>query len=776
MRLEGDGLDSVSKTQTDQASFRLPTDGEHDVVVFLLDCRSPLERQLLVERVAAHEYRQSRTILLDASRDAVTALLDSFDEHTKAWWQPVRLAWLAGRTAGGRPRLRDVFFGEPGNLRQRWIARSQPDRIAVVYGVGASYAELKAAADDSKTGGDLAPLIIRRAQVSLERGERLLRGARYKIARLLVDDIFDNDAFNDTLASLANERGIEIEKLRLDAEKYLHEMGALQTPFTLDMMTTLERKVLGVNHDPNTDVDAAELKKIAALLNERPVVFLISHKSMLDIAAFLVVLYDANLPLPLTFGGINLNTPGFGAIARRAGIIFLRRSFQDNAVYKLTFRRYIDYLIEKRFSLQWALEGTRSRTGKLLPPRFGLFSYVVDSIARTGAHEVAFVPVSVGFDQITEVADYAREQRGHAKRPEGATWFLKFFRRKASHGRIFVRFGDPVAATDIMPANELNEALTDSRKTELVQSLAFRVAVNMNDATPITTSAIITLILLAGGKRAQSLAEIQRLARAGSAMIRRRKLEIVGDSDFRDVEQVLATLQQLAATGIVTEHTDSRENLYSISADQHHNAAYYRNTAIHFFVLDAIVEVALLRASAAADNHVEAFFKHASALRELLKFEFYFPRRADYRAEIQSRVDERFRNWQQAITHSNDLDDLVATAQPLLAHAVLRSFIDAYRIVARGLVELGDDPVADRSAFIQSCLPLGRQMLLQGRVFSAESVSKVLFETALRLAVHRRLLDKDQGAARSELLSELRQISSCLTRLLDITLAGVDDL
>ena len=125
--------------------------------------------------------------------------------------------------------------------------------------------------------------------------------------------------------------------------------------------------------------------------------------------------YEANLPLPLTFGGINLNAPGLGAIARRSGIIFLRRSFQDNEIYKATFRRYIDYLIEKRFSLLWALEGTRSRTGKLLPPKFGLFNYVFESIMRTRNYDVTFVPVSVVYDQITEVEDYAIEQRGQKK-------------------------------------------------------------------------------------------------------------------------------------------------------------------------------------------------------------------------------------------------------------------------------------------------------------------------------------------------------------------------
>ena len=74
-----------------------------------------------------------------------------------------------------------------------------------------------------------------------------------------------------------------------------------------------------------------------------------------------------------------------GPIFRRSGIFFIRRSFKDNAVYKFVLRQYIDYLVEKRFSLEWYIEGGRSRSGKLLPPRFGLLAYVVDAYRRGAA-------------------------------------------------------------------------------------------------------------------------------------------------------------------------------------------------------------------------------------------------------------------------------------------------------------------------------------------------------------------------------------------------------
>ena len=497
---------------------------------------------------------------------------------------------------------------------------------------------------------------------------------------------------------------------------------------------------------------------------------------MLDTVALSAVLYEANLPLPLTFGGINLNTPGLGGIARRSGIIFLRRAFQDNEVYKLTFRRYIDYLIEKRFSLLWALEGTRSRTGKLLPPRFGLFNYVFESIMRTRQHDVTFVPVSVAYDQITEVEDYSIEQRGQKKKPESFTWPLRFLKRGRSRGQIHLRFGEELTIRDLVDEDELDAGIDARRKQVLVPTLAFEVAVRMNAATPITATAIITLILLAGGNRAQSLGEIQGLSRAGAALIRHRQLEIVGRSRFRDSDAILATLAELHETGIVTYHDEGTERLYAIAEDQHHNAAYYRNTAIHYFILDAFVEIALLDAVSEAGDPRDVFFARTSELRELFKMEFYFPRSADYQAAIEARVLDRFEDWEDIVRGGeSSMRAALENTQPLVAHGVLRSFVDAYRVVASVLAASGADAVDDQSGFLSQCLKTGKQELLQGRVFSPESISKSLYATGLKLADYRGLLAANQAEGRHDLQEEFRRIVRRLDEILSITLAKAED-
>ena len=396
-------------------------DSDGEAVVFLLDVRDDFEAGLLrdwVDAEAAASGSSARHDFVALPKGRNGKLTDLSAHGDAAWMQPLRIAWLPPDRKAGRFSARDLFagrIGEPGNLRRRWLAKHRPERTAYIVGDGACLGELR-----ERLGGAEAPVgedelgefVANQALIALERSERSVRGARYKVPRILQSDVFANTDFRNLIANVAQQRDRPLQDVEDQAARYLREMAATQTPFTLEMMNALYRTACHSHHDAAIDVDKQQLDDVAETIRSRPVVFLISHKSMLDTMALSLVLFDANLPLPLTFGGINLNKPGLGALARRAGIIFLRRSFQDNEIYKATFRRYIDYLIEKRFSLLWALEGTRSRTGKLLPPRFGLFNYVLESILRTKLYDVTFIPVSVAYDQITEVEEYSNEQRG----------------------------------------------------------------------------------------------------------------------------------------------------------------------------------------------------------------------------------------------------------------------------------------------------------------------------------------------------------------------------
>jgi glycerol-3-phosphate O-acyltransferase len=154
------------------------------------------------------------------------------------------------------------------------------------------------------------------------------------------------------------------------------------------------------------------------------------------------------------------------------------------------------------------------------------------------------------------------------------------------------------------------------------------------------------------------------------------------------------------------------------------------------------------------------FFDEALKLRDLLKFEFFFPATAAFRAEVASEVALHDPKWQEALAVGGaEAAALLRRMQPFLAHRVLRPFLEAYQVVGDVLARQPVDAPFDEADFLTRCLALGKQYQLQRQIRSAESVSRALFQTALSLARNRGLIDpakKDLAARRAVFAEEIR--------------------
>ena len=229
---------------------------------------------------------------------------------------------------------------------------------------------------------------------------------------------------------------------------YIKELVPTSTPLGLDLLIRLSRYVYTRGYDREIVIDPEQVEKLRALASEHPVILLCNHRSQVDSFAIYSALYDNDLPHPHTFGGINMKWPIIGNIQRSSGMIFIRRAFSDNPVYKAVLQRYIDYLVSRRFPLLWSIEGGRSRTGKLVPPRYGLLNWLLNAAERFDKTKPLYiVPLSVVFEQVVDVNAYAHEQLGGVKKPENLSWFYQYLHSfKTPLGKIHIRFGDPVQA------------------------------------------------------------------------------------------------------------------------------------------------------------------------------------------------------------------------------------------------------------------------------------------------------------------------------------------
>ncbi|MET0728225.1 MAG: glycerol-3-phosphate 1-O-acyltransferase [Acidimicrobiales bacterium] len=768
-----------------------------DPVVVLVDATTAVEREVLDAWVRDQRKTQATSQDVDTielpdpdSFDDATALLDleaRLATGDDPWLAPLRVVWLPVEHDGERTvRLRDVVLSldnprHPRASRQRRIVSRGSDGWRVAIGEPARVSDLRkrwAAASGGDEGpGAFTRFVARQAMVTLERAESRLVGAQYKVPRLVREDLESTAHFRSGVSHLARELGRDEAEVMAEAVSYLEEMVTGWTRLLIDLSVRFGRYSFRRAYDPELDFDPGQVARLREAAAQHPLVFLPSHKSNLDTLVLNVALHDNGLPRTHVFGGINMSFGPMGAVFRRAGTVFIRRDTRGNPVYTFALREYIAYLIEKRFSLQFYMEGGRSRTGKLLPPRMGLLAYVADAYRQGRSDDVVLVPVSIAYDQLQEVGEYARESKGASKTAENVGWAIRTFREaRGRYGKIYVRFGEPLSLRDALGPPDGGD---EEAERLALQKVAFEVSRRINEVTPITATSLVTLSLLGAQGRALTVDLVRVTVKDPLEYALRRNLPLTSHMDLETDEGIQAALEELERHHVVIRYDAGPEPVFAIGPDQHLAAAFYRNSVIHFFLHGALAQLALARASVAdGDDPVATFWESVLTMRDLLKFEFFFQPREEFSAAIAAELAFQDPAWEERVAKGPDeIRRLLGEIRPLNAHTVLRSFLEAYGVVAATLKnhEVPEGEELDERKFLSECLALGRQYELQQRITSPESLARPMFSNALKLAVSRGLVGapiEDRQRFVEEVRSAIRDVelieSMSTTRILSL--------
>ena len=724
-----------------------------EALILLAEQSGEVERALVQRWLDAAEVRPS--VILPLAGPELARSLAGTPPDTVV--TAARVAWLP-RERDGERRVRwsdllsQVNPRRPPVFWQARIMRREPDRARVVVAEPATVAALR---ERWGGAGSFAHFVSRQARLALDRAERALLGYRYKVPKDVIEAIEDSPEFRAEVTRLAARLELSQPEAADRTRAALDGLVAAMSPIAVDLLSGALRPLHAYAWD--VQADTAGLGRLRELNRRHALVFLPSHRSYADPLLLADVLAEHDFPRNHVLGGDNLRIWPISSLARRAGIIFIRRSFADDEIYKLALREYLGYLLAKRFNLEWYLEGGRSRTGKLRPPRYGLLAYVAEAVARGRADDACLVPVAITYDQLREVSAMAAEQGGGAKKAEGLGWLASYARGQlAKIGTVHVRFAEPLSLREALgPGQDDNP---DTRRLAL-QKVAFEVAVRINRVTPVTATALVTLALLGVRDRALTLGQVRRVLEPLRGYLAERGLPHSGDV-LRTDAGVRRVLGALAQQNVVTVYTGGAEPVYAIERGQHLVAAFYRNSAIHHFVDRAVAELVML--SEPADRWDEAM-----RLRDQLKFEFFFPGKASYRAELGAELERLDPGWETAA----DGRAVLERSELLVANRVLRSFLDAQLVVAERLAARPPrHPLAEKE-FLDECGGVGQQMLLQGQLHGPESLSRELFSTAMKLAANLDLIDPGR-----EELAERRQAFAARLRAVVGRLVMIDEI
>ncbi len=756
--------------------------------VLLVQASTPTELRLIRERIAAAGGAEHLLVSLGPPGSPAAELpAEIGDRDDDTALVPVRVAWLPEEHSGRRAaRLADMMPGRdpyrPSERQQQRIRTREPGRARILVGEPATIGSLRQRWAEA-TGGDdpddFAAYVARRATLALDRAEYRLRGPRYKTPSLVKEEILASRRFRAGLGGV--RRGEDEDPPSLEeAGEILDELAAGWSRRLIDVLPTVGRLIFQRGFDPQIDYDQAQVERLRAALQRHPGIMLWSHRSYLDNLVLTAVMQEQGLPPAHVFADIGLSFGPMGAVLRHAGVIFIRRSAGDNPLYRYVLREYVGYILEKRFNLSWSIEGTRSRTGKMLPPRLGLLSYAADAYLQGRVGDILLLPVSITFDQLHEITEYARYARGGQKKPEGFGWLYGFVKAQGArhYGKLYVRFGEPVSLSAFLGPPDGETATDPAARRLALQKTAFEVAWRINQDMPVTATAIITTILLAMHGTGLTFDEIRlALADALDYLESRAVPRTASARALSAAEPVRATLDALRQGGLVTAVPDGREPVWLIGPEHQLAATFYRNSAVHFLLDTALCELGVLRARDDSTDPVGAFWAEIAWLRDLLKFEFYFREREEHRRQVQAEMERHDPAWEERLRSGPDAADaLLEQLRPLVSQVIVRPFVEAYRLVADVLatedVTADVDTRADDAEVTRRALGLGHQYVAQRRLRNPESVSVLLFQTALQLARNRGLFDpgEDLAKRRTAFLTELRNLLRRIDRIEDLAI------
>jgi len=758
-------------------------DEDHSQVLFILDTCNRFEQDLLKEWIDHHRQPASiapRTVCIDLSDDHRSIdsvlLVNALTLPVDTMVAPLRVAWLPSQESiHSGPRLRDLIFGDPRHpspRRGRKILKTAPQRMHLLSGKPDSVANLHARfelhhkLDNNDTQRNFADFVARQASVVLDLAERRLQGGRYKVPRHVSANLMASSSYNDALDKLSVDSGIAKAQLVKEAKGYLNEMVSRPSMFWLDVYAKFNNFCLSLGYEAEIVCDQEAVEKLRQIVREYPSMLLWTHKTYLDGMVLPKLLYDNDFPMPHIFGGANLNFPGLGFLLHRSGAIFIRRSFRDNELYKITLRHYVGYLMGKRFPMNWAFEGTRSRLGKLMPPRYGLLKYVLEACDATDARDIHIIPVSISYDLIRDVEEYATEQTSHGKGAESLRWLIGYLRSLARPmGKIYVDIGQPVVL-DRAPDPDDRLALS---------KIAFEVAVEANHVTAITFPSLATMSLLGAAPKAltedEVVADLTALLRWANA----RDMHVSKDFSLTFADHIQSLLGIMLDEGIVTQYDEGPEIVYGIGLNQHTVASYYRNTVIHFFVNKAIIELALLKASEnEGPDALTVFWTEVDQLRDLFKFEFFYAPTEAFHQQIREELSRYDKDWQTLLSEgASAVGQLLNRMTPLVSHATLLIFTEAYSIVAALAARMAYSETLVEQACVTDALKLGRQAYLQRRISSEASIGKLLFNNGFKMLQSRGLTDAGEPMLTERRLKQSHQLRDLLRRLNLIRAIGV---
>ena len=653
-----------------------------------------------------------------------------------------------------QPTLRDIFFGpenKPGKLRRLFNLFKKPGKIFVEVSEPVNLRQTIESAEMRDKSTEIQSLQLRRNLLrQFNRHRQSITGPTLKSIEELKEGILTSDRFHKFMEKHADNRQLPIQEIRKEADSYLQEIAAQYSPGLIKTASIGVDYIIKMMFD-GVVIDTEGIRYVKSASQKSPLILIPCHKSHIDYMILSYILYHNNLPCPHIAAGKNLAFWPLGPFFRRGGAFFIRRTFRGAVLYAKVFTEYIHKLLEEGFNIEFFIEGTRSRTGKLVLPKLGFLSMLLDAYKNGACEDMTFVPIYIGYDRVLEESSYVHELEGGKKEPENLSQIFrarKLLRKR--FGKIYIQFHTPLSLNRMLEEAGLRiDEMTQKEKNTFCRDLGFRVITAINRSAVVTAYGLCAAAILNSSSSRLTLSHLKGIVESYLRYLNAQEAKLADtlhlDQDYAIDSALEAYVQRKFIEPFPGQKKSPKsETRYRVNVNERTSLEYYKNNCIAFFIPAAYTAAEIINRDAfqfsAADLHQGYRF-----LRRLFKFEFAYDTQINaernVRRCIKAFIDDAILMPHQTLP---DTYNVTAAGFRKLKYfsGFLINYLESYKIVLYYYKRQSRSSKNNKER-LKKIEAVGKRLYKRKEVVRKESLSPVVYQNAIEFYNSRGLREAD---------------------------------
>lgn len=586
-----------------------------------------------------------------------------------------------------------------------------------------------------------------RAQIRRQRSARI--GPDLSHRRIIVTRVLRTRAVRAAVAQEVRDRKVIRRQVLEQARVYAEEIAANYSHAFVRFMETLLGRVWNRLYD---GVSFEHVETLAQVAEGNEIVYVPCHRSHMDYLLLSYVIYRQGYAIPHIAAGVNLNLPIVGRFLRKGGAFFLRRSFRGNTLYTVVFMKYLAAIMARGHSIEYFIEGGRSRTGRLLQPRTGMLSMTVRSYLRDPVRPVVFLPVYFGYERVVEASTYMSELSGRPKEKETVLGLLRSIRvLRERFGTVHVNLGEPIALEGVLArhAPDWRDCGFDDDTrapwvSAVVDDLALHIMRNINAAAAVTPVNLLAVILLATPRQALLECDLLRQLEFYRALM-------LGLPYHARVTVTAMPAAEMVAYGeslkVLIRQSHRLGDLLRMPDEAAILMTWYRNNVLHVFAMPSLVACAFISNAVMRTEDIQRLawriYPYVAAELFMRWSEEELPEVVDRTLQALARAriiegDATGTTWRRPPPAS-----VQAMQLSLLAQATIQ-IIERYYLAIALLLQAGSGQITQK-ALEERCQLMAQRMTMLYGFNSPEFFDRALFENFIDLLRARGVIRSGEG-------------------------------